>query len=65
MEISSIPGQPLNETDYIRGWDDGVEYVLDLMHTFINHSVIAGCEPWYIRVGEEMLEDVQNTLDNE
>lgn len=53
------------ETDYNRGYDDGVEYVLDLMDTFINHSVIVGCEPLYIRAVEEMLEDIRNTIDEQ
>lgn len=54
-----------HETDYNRGYDDGVEYVLDLMDTFINHSVIVGCEPLYIRAVEEMLEDIRNTIDEQ
>lgn len=65
MEIKSIPGEPLNETDYIRGWDDGVEYVLGLMDTFINHSVIVGLDAQYIRPCEDMLEDIRNTIDEQ
>ena len=49
--------------DYDRGYEDGIEYVLELMETFINHSVIVGVEPEYIRAAEEMLEDIRNTLD--
>ena len=52
-------------TEYDRGFDDGVEYVLGLMDTFINHSVIVGLEPEYIRAVEEMLEDVKNTIDEQ
>ena len=51
--------------EYERGFDDGVEHVLELMDTFINHSVIVGLEPEYIRAVEEMLEDIKNTLDSE
>ena len=50
---------------YDRGWEDGVEYVLGLMETFINHSVIVGLEPEYIRAVEEMLEDIRNTIDEQ
>lgn len=50
---------------YNVGYDDGVEYVLGLMDTFINHSVIVGCEPLYIRAVEEMLEDIRNTIDEQ
>lgn len=56
---------PINNDQYLRGYDDGVEHVLELMETFINHSVIVGLEPEYVRAVEEMLEDIQNTLDNE
>lgn len=55
----------MEHDNYNTGWDDGVEYVLDLMDTFINHSVIAGCEPLYIRAVEEMLEDIRNTIDEQ
>ena len=48
----------------IRVFEDGIEHVLELMETFINHSVIVGVEPEYIRAVEEMLEDIRNTLDN-
>jgi hypothetical protein len=51
--------------EYERGFDDGVEYVLGLMDTFINHSVIVGLEPEYIRAVEEMLEDIKNTIDEQ
>jgi hypothetical protein len=50
---------------YDHGFDDGVEYVLGLMDTFINHSVIVGLEPEYIRAVEEMLEDIKNTIDEQ
>jgi len=50
---------------YDLGFDDGVEYVLGLMDTFINHSVIVGLEPEYIRAVEEMLEDIRNTIDEQ
>jgi len=50
---------------YDGGFDDGVEYVLGLMETFINHSVIVGLEPEYIRAVEEMLEDIRNTIDEQ
>jgi hypothetical protein len=50
---------------YERGFDDGIEYVLGLMDTFINHSVTVGLEPEYIRAVEEMLEDVRNTIDEQ
>jgi len=56
---------PNPENDYLRGYDDGVEYVLFLMETFINHSVICGLEPEYIRAVEEMLEDIRNTIDEQ
>lgn len=49
---------------YVRGYDDGVEFVLQLMESFINHSIIVGVEPAYIRAVEEMLEDIRNTLDD-
>jgi hypothetical protein len=52
-------------SQYVRGYDDGVEFVLELMETFINHSVICGLEPEYIRAVEEMLEDIRNTLDEQ
>ena len=50
---------------YDNGYDDGVEHVLELMNTFINHSVIVGLEPEYIRAVEEMLEDIRNTIDEQ
>jgi hypothetical protein len=50
---------------YDHGFDDGVEYVIGLMETFINHSVIVGLEPEYIRAVEEMLEDIKNTIDEQ
>ena len=50
---------------YERGFDDGIEYVLGLMDTFINHSVFVGLEPEYIRALEEMLEDIRNTIDEQ
>jgi len=34
------------------------------MESFINHSIIVGVEPEYIRAVEEMLEDIKNTLDD-
>jgi hypothetical protein len=49
---------------YLRGYDDGQEFVLSLMESFINHSIIVGVEPEYIRAVEEMLEDIKNTLDD-
>jgi hypothetical protein len=49
---------------YLRGYDDGQEFVLALMESFINHSIIVGVEPEYIRAVEEMLEDIKNTLDD-
>lgn len=55
----------MNEDAYNHGFDDGVEYVLGLMDTFINHSVIVGLEPEYIRAVEEMLEDIRNTIDEQ
>lgn len=55
----------MGSDDYNLGFDDGVEYVLGLMDTFINHSVIVGCEPLYIRAVEEMLEDIRNTIDEQ
>lgn len=65
MEFIKIPGKEPDASDYMRGYEDGVEYILHLMETFINHSVICGLEPEYIKAVEEMLEDIQNTLDNE
>jgi hypothetical protein len=56
---------PLLRQIYNSGYDDGVEHVLELMETFINHSVIVGLEPEYIRAVEEMLEDIKNTLDEQ
>lgn len=53
------------EQGYAIGYDDGVDYVLELMETFINHSVIVGLEPEYIRAVEEMLEDIKNTIDEQ
>ena len=61
------PDEDLNRfvKSYDHGYDDGVDYVLELMETFINHSVIVGCEPSYIRAVEEMLEDIKNTIDGQ
>lgn len=53
------------KVDYNLGFDDGVEYVLGLMDTFINHSVIVGMEGDYIRGIEEMLEDIRNIIDEQ
>lgn len=61
----NIDPSPHYEDGWAVGYDDGVEHVLELMETFINHSVIVGLEPEYIKAVEEMLEDVRNTLDNE
>ena len=55
----------MGSEDYNLGFDDGVEYVLGLMDTFINHSVIVGLDAQYIRPLEEMLEDVKNTIDEQ
>jgi hypothetical protein len=49
---------------YDSGYDDGQEFVLALMESFISRSVIVGQEPEYIRAVEEMLEDIKNTLDD-
>ena len=49
---------------YNSGYDDGQEFVLQLMESFISRSVIVGQEPAYIRAVEEMLEDIKNTLDD-
>lgn len=65
MKFIKIPGEPASHDDYMRGYEDGVEYVLYLMETFINHAVVVGLEPEYIKAVEEMLEDVKITLDNE
>lgn len=54
-----------SQSVYDTGFDDGVEWVLELMDTFINHSVIAGCETDYIRPLEEMLADIRNTIDEQ
>jgi hypothetical protein len=61
------PDEDLNRfvKSYDHGFDDGVEYVIGLMETFINHSVIVGLEPEYIRAVEEMLEDIKNTIDEQ
>ena len=53
------------ETDYNRGYDDGVEYVLDLMDTFISRMIIVGMEVEYIRPLDDMLEDIRNTIDEQ
>jgi len=53
------------KVDYNLGFDDGVEYVLGLMDTFINHSVIVGMDNQYIRPCEDMLEDIRNTIDEQ
>lgn len=55
----------MDTDDYNLGFDDGVEYVLGLMDTFINHSVIVGMEGDYIRGIEEMLEDIRNIIDEQ
>ena len=55
----------IDENNYDRGYNDGVEYVIGLMETFINHSVIVGLEPEYIRAVEEMLEDIKNIIDEQ
>lgn len=49
---------------YNSGYDDGQEFVLQLMESFISRSVIVGQETEYIRAVEEMLEDIRNTLDD-
>jgi len=55
----------MGSDDYNLGFDDGVEYVLGLMDTFINRSVIVGMEGDYIRGIEEMLEDIRNIIDEQ
>jgi len=55
----------IDENNYDRGYNDGIDYVLELMDTFINHSIIVGLEPEYIRAVEEMLEDIRNTIDEQ
>jgi len=55
----------IDENNYDRGYNDGIDYVLELMDTFINHSIIVGLEPEYIRAVEEMLEDIKNTIDEQ
>jgi hypothetical protein len=50
---------------YDHGFDDGVEYVLGLMDTFVNHSIIVGVEPEYIRAVEGMYDDIKNTIDEQ
>ena len=55
----------MESNDYTLGFDDGVEYVLGLMDTFINHSVIVGLDAQYIRPIEDMLEDIRNTIDEQ
>lgn len=56
---------PINNDRYLRGYDDGVDRVLDLILDFIDQSVYLGLEPTYIRAAEEMLESIQNTIDND
>lgn len=50
---------------YDTGFEDGVEYVLGLMDSFINHSVIVGLDAQYLRPCEDMLEDIRNTIDEQ
>ena len=49
---------------YNSGYDDGQEFVLQLMESFISHSIIVGQEPEYIGAVEDMIEDIRNTLDD-
>lgn len=55
----------MGSDDYTLGFDDGVEYVLGLMDTFINHSMIVGMDAQYTRPCEDMLEDIRNTIDEQ
>ena len=49
---------------YNSGYDDGQEFVLQLMESFISRSIIVGQEPEYIGAVEDMIEDIRNTLDD-
>lgn len=55
----------MSESDYNRGFDDGVEYVLDLMDSYVSSLALLGEQYAQARACEDMLEDIRNTLDNE
>ena len=65
MEFIKIPGDPASHDDYMRGYEDGVEYVLSLMDSYVNRLALDGELYAQARACEDMLEDIKETLDNE
>jgi len=55
---------PNPENDYLRGYDDGVEYVLFLMDSYINRLRKNGYDG-EIRACENLLDDVRNIIDEQ
>lgn len=51
-------------TAYEGGFEDGVQYVLELMDTYINRFALDGELYTQARACEEMLEDIKETIDN-
>lgn len=50
---------------YDRGFDDGVEYVLGMMDSYVNRLALIGEMYPQARACEDMLEDVRNTIDEQ
>jgi len=55
---------PNPESDYLRGYDDGVEYVLFLMDSYINRLMQSGYDG-EVRACENLLDDIRNTIDEQ
>jgi len=55
---------PNPENDYLRGYDDGVEYVLFLMDSYINRLMRSGYDG-EVRACENLLDDIRNTIDEQ
>jgi hypothetical protein len=52
------------EADYNRGYDDGVEYVLELMDNYINALMVKGYDG-EIRACENLLEEIREIIDEQ